>query len=59
MLRYIGIICLLIFVSVDGSSADDTEIFAVRVDPNVLIIIDNSGSMNEVVYHKSYNPLTT
>ncbi len=59
MLRYIGILCLLTFISVNGAFADDTEIFAVRVDPNILIIMDNSGSMNEVVYHKNYNPLTT
>ena len=59
MFRYIGILCLLVFISVNGSYADDTEIFAVRVDPNVLIVMDNSGSMNEVVYHRSYNPLTT
>jgi type IV pilus assembly protein PilY1 len=59
MLKYIPIFCLLIFISMNGASADDTEIFAVRVDPNVLIIMDNSGSMNEVIYHKNYNPLTT
>jgi len=59
MFRYIGILLLLIFISVNGAYADDTEIFAVRVDPNILIIIDNSGSMNEVVYHKSYTPLST
>lgn len=58
MLRKIGILCLVILVPPAGLFADDTEIFAVRVDPNVLIIMDNSGSMNEVVYHKSYQPLT-
>jgi len=59
MLKYIGILCLLIFVLVDGSYADDMEIFAARVDPNILIIMDNSGSMNEVIYHRNYDPLAT
>lgn len=57
MRKYIFILFLLFFISVDGAYADDTEIFKVRVDPNVLIIMDNSGSMNEVIYHKNYNPL--
>jgi type IV pilus assembly protein PilY1 len=48
----------MIMIYANGSYADDTEIFAVRADPNVLILIDNSGSMNEVVYHKNYEPLT-
>lgn len=49
---------MLICIFVNPSQGDDTDLFTVRVDPNVLIIMDNSGSMNEVIYHSSYNPLT-
>ncbi len=28
----------------------------VSVAPNVMILLDNSGSMNEVMYHEAYNP---
>ena len=29
---------------------------AASVDPNVMLLIDNSGSMNHVVWHKNYDP---
>jgi type IV pilus assembly protein PilY1 len=35
-------------------ASDDTALFSVAVAPNVLIFIDNSGSMNEVVWHPAY-----
>ncbi len=36
--------------------ADDTALFANAVAPNVVIVIDNSGSMNQVVWHPAYVP---
>ncbi len=36
--------------------ADDTALFTAAVPPNVLLVIDNSGSMNEVVWHPAYDP---
>lgn len=30
-----------------------------RVDPNVMLLIDNSGSMNHIVWDEGYNPSTT
>jgi type IV pilus assembly protein PilY1 len=36
--------------------ADDTTLFSAAVAPNVLLVIDNSGSMNEVVWHPAYDP---
>ena len=36
--------------------ADDTALFSAAVPPNVLLVIDNSGSMNEVVWHPAYDP---
>jgi type IV pilus assembly protein PilY1 len=34
--------------------ADDTSLFSSNVAPNVLILQDDSGSMNEVVWHPAY-----
>jgi type IV pilus assembly protein PilY1 len=36
--------------------ADDTELFSAAVPPNVLLVIDNSGSMNQVVWHPAFDP---
>jgi type IV pilus assembly protein PilY1 len=36
--------------------ADDTALFSAAVPPNVLLVIDNSGSMNEVVWHPAFDP---
>lgn len=29
-----------------------------RVDPNVMMVVDNSGSMNNVIWHEDYDPTT-
>ena len=39
-----------------AGNADDTALFSAAVPPNVLLVIDNSGSMNEVVWHPAYDP---
>lgn len=39
-----------------ASLADDTSFFTTSVPPNVLVVVDNSGSMNEVVWHPLYHP---
>jgi type IV pilus assembly protein PilY1 len=36
--------------------ADDTTLFTAAVPPNVLLVIDNSGSMNQVVWHPAFDP---
>ena len=59
MKRYLFLLFGMIFLSISPLYGDDTDLFTVRVDPNVLIIMDNSGSMNEVIYHDKYEPLTT
>jgi type IV pilus assembly protein PilY1 len=38
---------------------DDTVLFSVSVTPNVLIIMDNSGSMNNIVWHEDFDPTAT
>jgi len=57
--RYLFLLCGLIFLSVNPLYGDDTDLFTARVEPNVLILMDNSNSMNEVIYHGSYDPGTT
>jgi type IV pilus assembly protein PilY1 len=37
-----------------GANADDTDLLATRVAPNVVFVFDNSGSMNIVVTHPAY-----
>jgi len=38
--------------------ASDVDSFMVRVDPNILILFDNSGSMRTISFHSGYNPST-
>jgi type IV pilus assembly protein PilY1 len=52
---------LLTFFVLDLSriDADDSDIFGRNVQPNVLILIDSSGSMDEEVPNAPYIPATT
>jgi len=36
--------------------ADDTALFTTAVPPNVMLMVDNSGSMNHIVWHPAYDP---
>jgi len=36
--------------------ADDSDFFQATIPPNVVFIIDNSWSMNNIVWHPAYNP---
>lgn len=38
------------------AQADDTVLFSTVVAPNVVLVADNSGSMNHVVWHPSFDP---
>lgn len=46
----------LLVVPAGSGQADDTAIFTTAVPPNVLLFVDNSGSMNEIMYHPSFSP---
>jgi len=37
-------------------AADDTSLFSVAVPPNVMLLMDNSGSMNQIVWHPTFDP---
>jgi type IV pilus assembly protein PilY1 len=36
--------------------AEDSDLFSTVVPPNVLLYVDNSGSMNNVVWHPAFDP---
>ncbi len=36
--------------------SDDIDLFSVKVPPNVIIQMDNSGSMNTIIFHPNYDP---
>ncbi|HVP30499.1 MAG TPA: PilC/PilY family type IV pilus protein [Myxococcota bacterium] len=60
-LRTIGLtLALCALAAVVGPAnvrgADDTAIFSTSVPPNVLLMIDNSGSMNEIMWHPNFSP---
>jgi len=38
------------------SVIDDTVLFSTNVTPNVLLVIDNSGSMSHIVWHEDFDP---
>jgi type IV pilus assembly protein PilY1 len=39
-----------------AQTVNDTALFSAVVPPNVMLLVDNSGSMNHVVWHPAYNP---
>ena len=60
-LALVQIVCI-IFLNVSHvrmARADDSDIFGSNIEPNVLILFDNSGSMDEKVPASGYNPSTT
>jgi type IV pilus assembly protein PilY1 len=48
--KYILILLVFLFSSANPLFADDADLFATQANPNVLIILDNSNSMDEDFY---------
>ena len=53
--------CIAVMVTIclgfgDDVRADDSDLFQTSVAPNVVLMVDNSGSMNGVVWHPDYDP---
>ena len=46
-------------LSSSSGTADDTALFTAIVPPNVMMMIDNSGSMNNLVWHPAFDPTVT
>ncbi len=61
-LALVQIICI-IFLNVSHirfARADDSDIFGTNIEPNVMIALDSSGSMDdEIATNLAYNPATT
>ncbi len=55
-LHRIAIFALAGFVFSFPARADDSSLFTANVPPNVMLLIDNSGSMNNLVWHEGYDP---
>ncbi|HWT81141.1 MAG TPA: vWA domain-containing protein, partial [Candidatus Methylomirabilis sp.] len=55
----LGLIVALVGLPLPPTRADDTDIFGQNVQPNVLIAIDNSGSMGDSIYSAPYDSTQT
>ena len=56
---FISTAFLLFSLGLSSAFADDSDIFGRNVQPNVLILIDSSGSMADEVPSSTYSPGTT
>jgi type IV pilus assembly protein PilY1 len=52
----LGASALALLLPGTAGRADDSDLFSTRVAPNVVILFDNSGSMNNVVWHPAFRP---
>ncbi len=46
---------LVFLLSASPAFSDDTALFAANYPPNVLLFVDNSGSMNIIMYHPAFD----
>lgn len=46
---------LVLLLSASPALSDDTALFAANYPPNVLLFVDNSGSMNIIMYHPAFD----
>lgn len=51
-------ILVLFFSTAAYAVTGDEAFFSVRVDPNIVLLLDNSGSMDHLVWHQNYNDAT-
>jgi type IV pilus assembly protein PilY1 len=55
-----ALLALGLLLPATTGEADDSDLFTtVSVDPNVLVLIDNSASMNHIIWHPSFDANTT
>ncbi|MAE95703.1 MAG: hypothetical protein CL910_13690 [Deltaproteobacteria bacterium] len=47
---------LLLLAASASAQVDDQALFTTAVPPNVMLMVDNSGSMHHVVWHPSFDP---
>ncbi len=46
----------LVLFAIERGSADDTVLFTSAAAPNVVLMVDNSGSMEHIVWHEEFDP---
>jgi type IV pilus assembly protein PilY1 len=59
ILAGLAALCALVLPARGARAQDDTVLFSTNVAPNVLLLLDNSGSMNEIVWHPAFDPTAT
>jgi type IV pilus assembly protein PilY1 len=50
------VLALALLLPAGPGRADDSDLFSTAVTPNVMLYVDNSGSMNNVVWHPAFDP---
>jgi len=55
----IAVILSLLCLNLSSVQADDSDIFGANIEPNVMILIDTSGTMWNEIPSTSYDPATT
>ncbi len=55
-IKKIVFIFSVLFIFSFSLHSDDIDLFKVKVPPNVIFLMDNSGSMNTIIFHPDYNP---
>lgn len=56
----LGLALALAIPASDAHAQDDTVLFATtQVAPNVIVLMDNSGSMNHITWHPDFDPTAT
>ena len=52
--KALGLALFALAGAMPAGAQDDTALFSTVVPPNVMLMIDNSGSMNEVMWHPNF-----
>ncbi|MEM9175835.1 MAG: PilC/PilY family type IV pilus protein [Myxococcota bacterium] len=56
--RVASVIALVLFLLPLAVNAGDEDIFSTQIAPNVVLMVDNSGSMNAIMEHEAFDAST-
>ena len=56
--RVVSVSAVLLFILPLAVNAGDEEIFSAQIAPNVVLMVDNSGSMNAIMEHEAFDAAT-
>src|SRR2546425_8926488 len=59
LVRVLALTGSLVVLAAPVARADDTDIFGANVQPNVMLMLDNAGSMADTILPHPYAPATT